>query len=380
LHLIRAVHNHLDGIAMVEDITHDELDSTQRIALKNGNYIQAFSGNPESIRGFTGHVIVDEWASSPYDAEALYMQALAVTSSRSDYRIIMLTNAPGTGSFVDQFMHSESYELARTHWKIFTTTIWDAYPNGFPPNIQAVFESAPPRRWAREYECMSLEGTDPAFDYDSVVSCTNNPYLDDIQAFRVLCVDPGATNNPTGITISDCGGGMVKLRYVDMWFAKPLEDQVSEIVRLVGEHRVNAVVCDQGVFGLSIVQSLRKRLGEGFVRGVSVNTNSRNTAYQVLSKLLVDKRISVVDNKFLIDDLNTASLDDRGRLILPRRPMGKHEMHCDALDSLLMAMPYAHDRGASTSQQASHAQQTKRMMMEELQVAVDRSSSSYRGW
>lgn len=239
--------------------------------------------------------------------EELFQQLFAVSSSKPYLKIIILTNASVKGGFVDRFINDREWQGAREEFKIITTTILDAYPDGLPPKIESIRRSIPYYQWEREYLCVAASGED-TLNNDLVKKAINKD-LFDIKGYKVLTLDLGLTRNPTGLTVIETGGGKINVLTQEYLFKTPIETIVERTVELFKAHGCNRVIVDKGVSGLALYQLLVRRLGEGMVDGVNVNNSSRQKDFKILERAIEEETISFGGNDLMLDDLMSISLD-----------------------------------------------------------------------
>lgn len=375
--MIKACNLHLECIEMVAKIDHDIEGGNQRVVLKNGKVIQSFSGDEASLRGFTGTVIIDELEANKSDHEKLFSQALAVSSSRDYYKVIVLTNAGVRNGFTDRFLHSEYYEEARTFWAIHVTSISDVYGENLPQKYREIKASSTGRDWMKEYECVFTDGSESAFDSEQVARCINNPFFSDFAGYRVMGIDVGLKVNPTGVTVADVGGGKCKIIHQELWFARHTDDQVKDVLALVAELGIHRIVIDKGGIGLPIYQSLCRKLGEDRIVGTQFNTSSRQTWFNIMQRLVHDGSIQLGNNSMMVDDLNALGIDEFGKLIVPQRSHNGFKIHCDLYESLSCIMPYVAEKASTTGKGREERQKMQKRMQDNLRTVWGDSNRYY---
>jgi hypothetical protein len=135
------------------------LGSTERIQLANGKAVRAHAGNPETIQGFSGHVIPDEIASNKHPAEEIFQQGVAVASGAPWRRFCMVGNSSYKGDWWWNFWHGSgpvegspgiTWEQRRAKFHLIKLDIWSEFPDRIlPPDLREVQEILGPEAWAR---------------------------------------------------------------------------------------------------------------------------------------------------------------------------------------------------------------------------------------
>lgn len=342
--IIEKIVEHLNTIEdVVESVKHDKLGSASRITLKNGCYIQSFPGKAESLRGFTGTVLIDEIAASNEDMDELFAMAASVASAESHFKIIGLTNAGSEGSWLHDFLTSEkpSWIKRRNPYSITITNIYDAYGNDLPEHVTEIKNSISPRLWRREYECEFVGGEGGYFETD-VVNLSNIEL--NIEGSSVLSIDPGFTRNPSGVVVGLCGNGKIDVIHSDLWFGKGLDEQINLVEKLKKQYNFNKIVVDSGTAGMLLAQKLEQKYGTKVVDRVFASRQKQNKWAEQAESLLKTNSIKIdPHHTYLIDDLNSLGVDKLNNLVVPERrhKNTKFYIHADSAMALLQLTDYS---------------------------------------
>ena len=166
---MEAVRKFLDLAKVIAEFDEEvsEFDATvqvQSATLPNGSRIIAVPANPDTIRGFSGDLVLDEFAFHR-DADAIWRAAFAITTRGHQLEILStpngargryydlankcgLTNAPlGEGTF----------QKDAPPWSAHYCDIYSARDEGFELDIESLREAiADEDTWHQEYECRFL--------------------------------------------------------------------------------------------------------------------------------------------------------------------------------------------------------------------------------
>ncbi len=321
-------------------LTHPKLGSLSRIALANGRYVSAYSSKPDGVQGMTGHALIDEWSKGDTDPEELLAQALSITASNPGYRLSIATNADFEGSFIHRFLQSDDAEWVarRANAHVITTTIDDIYPDGYPAHIEAIKATMHPDMWARFFQCRFLGSDNPAFAPELINTAALKIRRQSAAETRVLSVDIGMTDNPTGWCVLALTRGGVDVLESGHWYACPPDTQRERICELVARYRCARLYVDAGAVGWQLGNELATIFGDRCKR-VSVSQANRDRWHGAAHDLLARGAVAMPGAIELQRDLKAMRLAEGARLVVPSyRASNGHNVHCDAGEAFLYAM------------------------------------------
>lgn len=209
--------------------------TAMEITVRDGIRIIGLPANPLTARGFTGDVLLDEFAMHlPGQDSDIYAAAYgSVTRKRGEldicstpYGRLNMFYRLGTNPV---FAHN-------------TVTIEDAKADGFDEDIEELRQGLDEERWRQEYLCEFVDETSAFLTYDLIGKC-EDPTLKralDFHALRehkgdvYLGMDIGRERNPTVIWLFDrIGERLVHLGIIEMVGEKfrPQYNLLSEILR-----------------------------------------------------------------------------------------------------------------------------------------------------
>lgn len=323
--IIRALNEHIQAL---EDALGIPLRDTvegglERVVLRNGKFIQSLSGDPMSLQGCTGSVIVDELSITKYSPEDIFAQALSVGSSKRFYRVIMFSNAGAEGSFIDRFFNSSELAFVRKRRDFVThrCTIHDAYPKGIPAHIQELKDSMTDSHWQRFYENRFTTGNSNYLGQGLLDRIKVVESLPPGHQKKILIVDPGFTNNPTAILKASYNGKILTITDSYSLYQCPEDVQVEAIKRLGADCQYIAI--DQGTQGYLMSKKLVGFFGTR-AEAISVNSRIYKQGVDLLLPMLGEGRIQLLgqeslDSQYrdLIEDLKLLELGDDGNVVVP---------------------------------------------------------------
>ena len=344
LNVIREVNSILQKMDLIDKISEDRLGGKTQAVLKNGKMITAVAGKPGCLQGYTGTVLWDEASLTQHEESDIYTQALAASSAKDYYRVILASNADKHGSWTHSFFHSqqEDYKRMRGMFNVFDVDIYKAYTNGIPPHILKRKEAMTSSAWQRFYLNLFLSGEEGRFKVALIEACkTNKARGKRSDGIKVLSIDPGFSinGNPAGVVVASINNSSIEVLEAHHWFGKTESDQRAMIDALVQQHQVSRIYIDQGVGGMVMRDNLIKTYGKHAVVPLSVNRNKYQLWSLEIEKLLTSGGLKINEGcECLIEDLLSFEVDGVGNLLVPERPAsnGTSKIHADAGVALLM--------------------------------------------
>lgn len=231
------------------------------IELPNGSKIYALPGKPTSLRGFTGSVIIDEFAFFENQKEvwkAVY--AVIVNPMASIKRIIITSTPNGKGDMFYKLV-DENYlnpkEGRKIKWEVQKVTIheaakdWEAAGklNGmtaeqYVEEVKAGFDT--PEAWPQEFECAFLDTDNVLLTFDMITAAESTDAalhgFDETEEGTFYGgFDFGRTSDPSVFWYAKRVGDVLVLRDLLLLENMSTDDQVKATESRVRKCRIVAV-------------------------------------------------------------------------------------------------------------------------------------------
>lgn len=167
---------HLKALEVILGEKLIEVDGYEVVRLTNGRVLKALPANPDTIRGETGDVTLDELQSIPR-AYLVWAAAKAVANrtlgNRHGYRV----NACGTPLGDDNLFFDLAHKEIGNEFSKHIVDIYRAIADGFPEDIEALHREYPdPDIFAQEFECRFLSSATRYISAEQYDACL---YFDD---------------------------------------------------------------------------------------------------------------------------------------------------------------------------------------------------------
>lgn len=238
------------------------------IVYPNGSRIIAVPGKPDTVRGFSAHVWMDEFAFFE-DPDATWKAIFPSISNplRGLKRLFISSTANGKGGRGARFFRICSGESKG--WSVHTTTILDAakYLGTDVEELREAIDSD--EAWAQEYMCEFIDTSNVLLPYDIIAlaeSAEASVYADpalfapESRAELYLGIDFGRIHDPTVCWTLERVGDIFWTREVLVLRGMPTPDQEAVLLhRIAGARRV---VLDYTGPGIGLGDYLVKAHGE----------------------------------------------------------------------------------------------------------------------
>lgn len=336
--------------AAYEELTDQRLDADEQAAvikLPGGSYVRAIAAKPETARGMSDNLILDEFAHHK-DNRALW-RALVPVVSKPGLKLRVISTPNGQGDMFHEIMADGLGGLFTRH----TVSIHDAVADGLPRDIAELRRAArDPDTWAQEFECAFLDRAGREWlGYDEILAALGGPALPDYDGRPVYVgMDIAARGDLTVISVlEDLGAGVLALRAMHVLRGESFAAQLARLDGVMRDYRVARVAIDQTGMGEMPVQEAQRRHGGYRVRGVLFTAGNKLDMAVALKDRLQARRLRLpvpeADHADLIDDLRAVKMEPGAggvpRLLADRTGQG----HADRFWSLALACAAAGEDG-----------------------------------
>lgn len=227
------------------------------VALPGGSRITALPANPDTARGFSSNVFLDEFAFHK-DSGAIWKALFPVISAGHKLRV---TSTPNGKS--GKFYELDTAEDAT--WSRHVVDIYQAVADGLPRNIDELRAGiADEDAWAQEYELHYLDEASAWLSYDLISSCEDERAGDaDLYQGGVcfLGVDIGRRNDLFVIQVLEQIGDVLWDRERVELKRATFAEQDSALDEVMRRYRVGRVCMDQTGMGEKPVEDAQRRYG-----------------------------------------------------------------------------------------------------------------------
>ncbi len=323
----------LSGVSFFEDATALTLEAR----FPNGSKIIALPSKPETVRGYTGDVIMDEVAFFDKGFE-VYQAVFPTITRRPEYKLIAISTPK---SKKDIFYYI--WNLAQTdkeHWFSLKLTIYDAVQLGLninPEELKAGIKNE--NIWRTEYLCEFLDDQEVLLPYEVIQACEEEDlFVSDLRLLKgevYIGVDIARRHDLTVIAVLEKLGSVLYLRRLEILKQVPFSEQFAIIDHYCSFARKIAI--DETGLGMQIAEELEKRWGTLKVMRIYFTARIKEELAERLKSKFVDKLIRIPPDPELREDLHSVKrlVTDAGNV----RYEGKtEEGHADRFWALALAV------------------------------------------
>jgi phage FluMu gp28-like protein len=287
----------------------DPLIRAMEVSLPNGSKITALPANPDTARGFSANVFLDEFAFHA-DSRKIWQALFPVISAGHKLRIVSTPNGKA----------NKFYELMTAggdQWSQHVVDIYQAVAQGLPRDIEQLKDALnDPDAWAQEFELQWLDEASAWLPYDLINACEDSGLvqIDGGYVKTMLPVDAMpecylgwdiARRRDLSIlwVIGKYDDGFRTLEVVRMRGRK-FEEQLREFDRLMDSYHIRRACLDQTGMGEVIVEICQKQWGLYRVEGVLFTGAVKQDLATKLKQKFEDKSIRVPADRDIRDSLH----------------------------------------------------------------------------
>ena len=298
---------------------------SMEVEFPNGSRITALPANPDTARGFSANVFLDEFAFHQ-DSRKIWTALFPVISAGFKLRVVSTPNGKGN-KFYDLMTGTDSL------WYRQTTDIYQAVADGLPRDIDELRTALNDEdAWSQEYELKWLDEASAWLSFELISSCE-----DDLAGRPELyqggpCyigVDIGARNDLFVIWVDELVGDVAWNREIIARKRISFAEQDALLADVFLRYRVLRCCMDQTGMGEKPVEDAKKNHGASRVEGVLFTT----------------------PNKLIMATLGKEQFEDRKARI----PMGDKDLRSDLHKLKKVQGPTGAPRFVAESDSSGHA-------------------------
>lgn len=301
--VMEKVLSHLRAIKAMTKLMGQELEASEsktEVRLPNGSRIISLPASPNTVRGFSGHVLLDEFAFHE-DARAIYRAMLPTILHGYQLRIASTPN--GRSGLFYELWKDETNGFARHR-----TTIHDAVRDGLTVDLELLRKACPhPDDWAQEYECEFLDEATAWLSYELIASCEDeDATLVPSEAFTAplyLGMDIGRHRDLSVIWLLERVGDVLWTRAVRVLERAPFSVQRDALFSLLTS--VRRACLDASGLGMQLAEEAQQRFGTYKVAAVTFSNTVKEALAEGLRRRFEDRTIRIPDDRAIREDLHS---------------------------------------------------------------------------
>lgn len=282
LQVANAVARHNESEWKGDDGTYKQLEAI----LPNGTRIIALPANPDTARGYTADVYLDEFAIHQ-DSRKIWTALFPVISAGRKLRITSTPKGKG----------NKFYDLMTTNdpiWSKHTVDIYRAVREGLPRDVDELRRALDDEdAWAQEFECKWLDDAESYLSFDLIMSA-EHPDAGDPSLYQggpcYLGNDIAARRDLWVLWIKELVGDVLVTREIKTLRRAKFAEHDAALDAAMRRYDVQQLVMDQTGMGEKPVEDAVRRYGSSRVRGVIFNPQSKFMMAQCFKQSFEDRR------------------------------------------------------------------------------------------
>jgi phage FluMu gp28-like protein len=269
------------------------------VEMPGGSRITALPANPDTARGFSASVLLDEFAFHQ-DSREIWRSLFPVISAGHDLRVISTPN--GIGNKFAEIMRGDD-----AAWSRHQCDIYQAVKEGLPRSIDDLRRALnDPDAWAQEFELEWLDEASSWLTYDLIDSCVS-PGCDRLEYGGVgvfVGVDLAVKRDLWVAVVLEPVGDVLVTRCIHAEHRPTYERREEIIQSIFSDYRVARLCIDQTGLGEDVTQRYQSRYGKGLVEGIHFTSPNKLVLANGIRAAFEERRIRIPDSDELKNDLH----------------------------------------------------------------------------
>lgn len=283
------------------------------ITLFNGARIIGLPANPDTARGFSANVVLDEFAFHK-DSDKIW-KALFPTISRG-FKIRIVSTPQGMGNRFHRLVTGDN------NWSKHTVDIYQAVQDGVPHDIDMLKAGIDdPDAWAQEFEVQFIDEASAWLDYMMIAACMHDAVPAEIQygdltdemisqIARSICgrgfggFDVSRRRDLTVLDIEDQVGDIFWQRAMIIFPKIRLTTQKEMLWKMMDRLRLERICIDSTGMGLSLGEDTVDKYGQYAAEAVEFTNKVKHDMATRTRQIFEDRRCRIANCQKLRDDLH----------------------------------------------------------------------------
>ena len=260
------------------------------VSMKNGSRVTALPANPDTARGFSANVFLDEFAFHK-DSHAIW-KALFPVISKNGLKIRITSTPNGKENKFFELMTAED-----SSWSRHVVDIHKAVADGLPRDIEELRKALSDEdAWAQEFELQWMDGASAWLPWELINA------VEDVQAGRpelyasgpcFVGIDIGRRWDLFAAVVLEEVGDVLWVREIVERRGATFAEQDAILDDLMARYRVMRLCMDQTGMGEKPVEDAQRRHGTSRVEGVLFTASAKLGLATVGKQAFEDRRLRI---------------------------------------------------------------------------------------
>lgn len=281
------------------------------IFLPNGARIIGLPANPDTIRGYAGNLLLDEFAFHK-DPKAIW--AAIVPAISRGYKIRVISTPQGIGNKFHSLVTGDN------NWSKHAVDIYTAVAQGVPHDIKILKDAIDDDEiWSQEYEIKFIDAASTLLSYELIASCqdmtlqTEFDYEDfDINSFELETTNPlylgydvGRKKDRSVLWLNELVGDIYTNRLLLTFNNIKFADQRERLWDIITRLNVNRSNLDETGLGMQLAEETVDHFDTYRVEAVTFTNATKNDMATRMLRTFQDRRFRIPVSRILRDDLHS---------------------------------------------------------------------------
>ena len=322
----------------------EALIKSAEITWGNGSRLIALPANPNTARGYSGNLVLDEFAfhEKPDGIwRAIFPSISNPLKGEKKIRIVSTSNGKAN-KFYDLWTKNPKYSRHKID-------IYTAVERGLPLDVEELKEGLDdPDGWAQEYECEFIDSAAVLLPYDLIATCEHGDAVEGWGFDRLaspnpkfLGVDIGRKRDLTVFWLLEQIGDVLWTAGIQVFEKTPFREQRAFAESVLRHPSVRRAAIDATGIGAMLAEELATDFGVYRVEECQFTNAFKQEIFPPLRSAFEDKQLRVPVSRAVREDLHglqkVTGSSGTIRFVAPHNDDG----HCDRATALALAL-YAH--------------------------------------
>jgi len=264
------------------------------VELPGGSKITALPANPDTARGFSANVLLDEFAFHQ-DSRAIW-KALFPVISKPGLKLRVISTPNGKGNKFYDLMSATG-----DGWSRHSTDIYQAVADGLPRDVEELRRGAGDADlWAQEFELKWLDEASSWLPFELIAACEHEA-AGKPEHYQggpsYVGIDIAARNDLFVIWVAEQVGDVLWTREIIERRRITFAEQDALLDDVMRRYRVLRVCMDQTGMGEKPVEDARRRHGASRVHGVLFTASAKLELATTGKQGFEDRRIRIPEGR-----------------------------------------------------------------------------------
>ena len=272
------------------------------IGLPGNVRIVGLPANPDTARGFSGDVLLDEFAMHR-DDRAIWA-AMFPTLLRSEGELDIASTPKGCGNLFAELRHNDQFRHS-------TVTLPNAVADGLDVDVEAMQQAmGDDELFRQEFLCEFLDEATAFLTYEQIAGCEDTSLvlngevsgLEDCSAPLCAGVDIGRRRDLTAIWILAIEGDVLVTRGVIEMRGAPFRAQYDAIRAVLGLRRMRRMCIDAGGLGMQLAEAAVEDFGSWRVEALTFTAANKTRMAAGLRRAVEESKIRIPVDESIRND------------------------------------------------------------------------------